>query len=357
MAHQLEITADGEASFAYSGKVGSAWHQLGVEMEDLSTVPEILAACRGDYEVHKDQLRAVDPMDDMNTIPTGKSMTWRERVEYAEDGSIIGADRQVLGVVGDDYRVIQNESAVRLGLELAGLAPDSPSIDCAGVLNEGRRFFVTIPLPEMVIDPNGINDRYGRNLVVVTGHDATQALELVNGFTRAVCANTVGAALRSSQLKIKIRHVGNGELPIHEAKTKLGLVLSAEEEFQQIAYGMLEHDANDNFVEKVCDKLWKLPEGANERTVYNHDKRKQEIEVIWKSDRCSGRFGENQYSVFQALTEWMEHRQHIVGKSNEYNRAYRATHSPDFNRRVHKLADLLQRKSPLKSDGWASIAA
>ena len=350
MAHELEIAADGSASFAYSGKIGSAWHRLGVEMEDLSTVEEILAAARADYIVHKDPLYAVDPTsDEGGYIDTGKHFTWRETHTVDEDGTPFETVKQCLGVVGSEYRTIQNSTAVELALELAGMSPDSPNIDCAGVLYDGRVFFATIPLPELVIDPKGIADRHGRNLVVVTGHAGNQSLELVNSYTRAVCANTVGAALRGSQQKIKIRHVATVDQAMVEAKSKLGLVLESDEQFQLIALNMLGMDSSWSELERIANKLWPLKDNANDRQKEYHSRRLNQIETIWNSDRGAGGVGENRYGVFQTLTEWMEWNQHIVGKSNVENRSLRAVDSPGFSQRVHKLGRVLQMKSPVKA--------
>lgn len=347
MAHQLEI-AGGQASFAYSGKIGSAWHKLGVELPDLSDADEILAACRGDYMVHRDKLLAVDPTGTGEAIETDAYMTWRERYNYDEEGTPTSTSKQVLGIVGSDYKTIQNRSVVGLGLTLAGMAPGEQGIDCAGVMYDGRRFFVTIPLPELVIDPEGIADRYGRNLVLVTGHDATQSLEIVNGFTRAVCANTVAAALRGSQHKVKIRHVGNTEATMAEVKKGLGLMLSADETFAEIAHTMLDMEGSWSLLERVADKLWPLKDGANDREKTNHHARLTKLQGIYDSDRGAGGVGHNRYAIFQTLTEYMEHDQHIVGKNTQYNRAQRAVASPGFNTRVHTLAKVLQQKQPVR---------
>jgi phage/plasmid-like protein (TIGR03299 family) len=354
MAHRIEITQNtGAASFAYSGKIGSAWHRLGIEMPDLSDADTILAAARADYDVHKDELLTPDPARPKESligrdelIPTGKYFTWRDAVQYDDDGTPTGSERQVLGIVGSEYQVIQNRAAVEFALEIANLQPHGEHIDCAGVLDNGRRFFATIPLPDHVIDPNGIADRYGRNLVVVTGHDATQSLEVVNGFTRAVCANTVSAALRATQHHIKIRHVATADTVI-EAKRTLGLALTADEQFQELAYSMLDKQCDWGLVERVCHKLWPLADDANERTKTNHEVRLQKIHTIWESDRGSGGSGGNHYAAFQTLTEYMEHEQHMVGVQDTYNRAYRAAMSPGFNGRVRKLARAMANKSPV----------
>ncbi len=346
MAHQLEQQADGSASFAYADSVGSPWHRLGVPMAGLSTVDEILAAARADYEVDKYPLLAADPFSDDGLLDTGKHITWRRTFEYDEDGTPTREFSQVLGIVGDDYRIIQNRAALEFAVELAGEVPGAPAVDCAGVLNGGKRFFATIPLPDLIVDPNGVSDGYSRNLVIVTGHTGTQAFEGVNGFTRAVCANTVSAALSQRNHKFKIRHVGDQDISMGEIKKALGLALSADEEFVEIAQNLLGKKATWSMVESVADKLWPLPEDPNDRQQHNHEKRMEELHDIWTSDRASAEFGANRYSVFHTITEHMEHQQHIVGKNTAENRADRAVRSPGFSSRVHRLARALQTKSP-----------
>lgn len=349
MAHELEIAADGSASFAYSAKIGSAWHHLGVPMEDLSDVESILAACRADFEVQKDKLFAVDPTGVDGGIPTGKFFTWREVTELDEQGVPVSTRKQTLGIVGDDYRTIQNAKAVDLALHLISLTPDAQAIDCAGVLDEGRRFFCTIPLPELVIDPQGINDRHGRNLVVSTGHDGTRSLELVNSVTRAVCANTVSAALRSNQFHIKIRHVGNTDEPVALAKAELGLVLSANEEFEKAAHEMLKHDCSWSTVEKIAEHLWPRGDTPNQVKILKHDQRIDQLHKIWDSPTGAGGVGTNNWAAFNTFTEYMEHRQHIVGLDTVVNRADRAADSPGFNNRVHKLSTVFRTGAPLRA--------
>lgn len=349
MAHEIEVDGEGKGSFAYSGKIGSAWHRLGVELPGLSKADDILAACRGDYEVHKTELLTPDPGKGQGNIPTGRYYTWRETKDVDEDGTEGPAYRQVLGVVGSDYRVIQNRQALDLALSMASMSPDKPNIDCAGVLNEGQRFFATIPLPELVIDPNGIADRYGRNMVVVTGHDGTNSLEVVNGFTRAVCANTVAAALSGTQFKIKIRHVGSDDIPVAVAKKQLGMLLSANEEFEAIAYSLLGKKSSWKEVERIAQKLWPVKPDASDQAKTINENRVVKLQTIWDSKRGAAGVGENRYAALQTFTEYMEHEQHIVGKSNRYNRSLRAVDSGGFNLRVNRLTKALQQAYPVKA--------
>lgn len=347
VAHEIEVTADEQASFAYSSQIGSAWHKLGVALPGLSNVDEILAACRGDYEVTKHRVVVEDPDVNGRLMPTDAWYTMRTSPTWFDSkaGEFKGGDNEVLGVVGGDYRVIQNRTVVELGLALADMTPDQPGVDCAGVLQNGRRFFVTIPLPPLVIDPKGINDVHGRNLVATTGHDGRHSLQVVNSITRAVCANTVAWALRGSTQQVKIRHTGRVGDSVASVKSKLGLLLSADEEFQLIAEQLLGQEASWSLVERIHDRLWPLKPRASQRSNTLRDRRLSTLEELWVSDRNSGGVGPNRWAALNTFTEYFEHQARIKGKDTTSARAERAVTSDRFAERVRSLTLALMQDS------------
>ncbi len=357
MAHEIEVNEAGE-SFAFNRNYGSAWHQLGTEMHGEATVEEMLSAARADFVVHKDPMYVQDPAhDEDGLIESGRYITWRRRDVYNEDGDYEGPETQILGYVGPDYTVLQNEEVLRFALSLVNDAlPEAGvdgagQIDCVGVLNDGERFFATIPLPDLVLDPNGINDVHKRNLAVVTGHNGKTACSLVNTTTRVVCSNTVSAALAQRHQQVAIRHVTGRmtDTPLVITKARLGLLLSADEEFEKMMLEMMGHKCSWATVEKVIDRMWPMPDDANERTQTNHEKRKEQIHDIWTSDRASGGVGNNNYAGFQAVTEWMEFQQHIVGEYTDANRAERALTGRGFAQRVNRLAKAFTTGQPVRA--------
>lgn len=354
MAHQLEQTPDGRTSFAYSSTYGSAWHRLGVRLEGLQGLDEILTAARADYVVHKSKLVTPDPRvvtDDPlesygaeSIIDSGQWFTWRERPRRRNtDGQAIGTEAQVLGVVGKDYHTVQNRALGKLAFALIGEMPDSDAADCAGVLNDGRRFFMTLPLPPLVVDPDGIADVHNRFLVATTSHDGRYSVQLVNSITRAVCANTVDAALRKATRLFTIRHTRSADIAISQAKKQLGLLLSADEQFEVTAMDLLRLDASWSTVEKVANILWPKPDPADssQRQRTNHERRLQALSSIWTSPTGSAGVGQNGWAAFNTLSEYLEHRSPLNGRDTPKNRARRMIRDDAMIRRINSLPKLV----------------
>lgn len=346
MAHNLEITADKTASFAFSQQIGSAWHNLGTPLDGLSTAEEILAACRGDYTVSKHKILAEDPMVPGRMMETDRFMTVRQRPVVIDSNGVTGGENHVLGVVGSQYEVIQNQEALELALGLVtdvadrfGFDIDAAAglVDCAGVLRDGKQFFATIPLPPVVLAPNDQADLHGRNLVVTTGHDGGTALQLVNSYVRAVCANTVDWALRSSERAVSVRHTRNADTRIVEAKSQLGLLLDAEEEFKKIALELMGSECSFAAVEGIANLLWPTPEvGETDRQRENREVRMATLREIWEGDTAVGAVGSNRWAAFNTLSSYFEHRQ-----PTSMNRSERAVVDGAFGVNLHRVGQLL----------------
>lgn len=346
MAHNLELTGDGNASFAYSAEHGDPWHRLGTPVDGLSTVTEILVAARADFEVHKTKLATPDPTGGDRLLDTGKSYTWRNRPIWidAETDELRGGEPHVLGIVGDDYPVIQNGDVAHLGRRLIDALPGDRIVDCAGVLDDGRRFFMTIPLDDVVLDPNGVADRHTRNLVLTTGHNGRYALQAVHGVTRAVCENTVQAALQYSDWCVSIRHVGTFDPDVVELRPMLGLAERGGARFEEVATTLLSVPAGFDDVVKVHDKLWspETPE-MSDRAVSLRSGRLQTLSELWSSETNVGAVGANRWAALMTFSEYFEHRQSFAGMKSSGARSERATATAgSLHDNVHKTSRILQ---------------
>lgn len=329
--HNLEQTGDGATSFAYSKQHGDPWHKLGVALDDLSTVTEILVAARADYVVKKQPLSTPDPTAGKHQpgrlLVTGKSYTWRERPIWMDNGDgLRGGDAHVLGVVGNDYCVVQNEDVARLAERLVNALPGDRIVDCAGVLDDGRRFFMTIPLDDVVIDPNGAADVHRRNLVMTTGHNGHHALQAVHGITRAVCENTVQAALALADWVVSIRHTSTFDPNVADLRPMLGLAERSGPLFETLATDLLAQPAGFDDVVKTHDKLWS-PEtpDMSDRAKSLRGNRLIELRSLWDSDTNIGAVGENRWAALMTFSEYFEHRQRFAGHRDADARLLRAT--------------------------------
>jgi phage/plasmid-like protein (TIGR03299 family) len=120
---------------------------------------------------------------------------------------------KMLGIVTEDYGVVQNEDAFKfIDTLVTGKMADAahtPVIETAGVLDDGKRVFITAKFPEQIILDNKGNDRVEMYIVFTTSHDGTGAVNCLVTPIRVVCNNTLNFAMRNHSGKLSLRHSRN----------------------------------------------------------------------------------------------------------------------------------------------------
>lgn len=221
MAHNIEIReVNGVkvASFAENGKKERAWHNLGDDQQIFDRpmfVSEALKACHADYQVQLQPVAALSP----------------EIVEMMANGEMIHPDmlldlivsdkkatmrtdtNKVLGLVGEKYGVVSNESAFKfVDLFCSGQFADrdnTPVIETCGVLGNGERVFVTAKFPEQIVIDAKRDDLVDMYMTFTTSHDGTGAVRAMVTPIRVVCNNTLSMALTNNIGRVSFRHTSN----------------------------------------------------------------------------------------------------------------------------------------------------
>lgn len=306
MAHELEII-NGEASMAYNLKSGVPWHNLGVPMQGLQTVEAMLKAAKADYEVALTRVAAID--DDGNLIrnPDGTPVVIndsRATVRVNDDGSF-----NDLSTVGTRYEVRQNREVAERALAVVGASRGESVIDTCGVMREGRRFFMTIDLGALIIDPLGVNDKIDRYLVVSAGHDGVWPIRYANTDIRAVCKNTVVMGLKSAKRVFTARHTSNVDSTIADAQEVLRISTKWAAEFQAEAERMLRIPVipGSKSIDTVLNAVFPLEKDATDRQKRNHDEITSTVRSVFVNDRNAGGFGYNGWTLYNAVVEYLDH--------------------------------------------------
>lgn len=304
MSHELEINQSGEASFAYNRRNGMPWHRLGTPVDGNGTAEDMLRIAKADYEVQIVPVYTLDPF-------TGEPQIVPERFSTGRlDPHAEGIPAfQSWEVVKGRYAVVQNKVVLEKALQVVGASGGEAVIDTLGVLNEGRRFFATIALDDLVIDPMGVNDKICRNLVVETSHDGTTPIRYVNTDVRAVCANTVRMALDMAQSVFTTRHTTNVAGRLDEAAEVLGMSTQWATEFNAMAERMLAIDIphGSGRIDRVLNAIWPEGDADTDRKVRNRDAKVEDIRFRYANENNAGGFGTNGWSLFQAVGEYMDH--------------------------------------------------
>lgn len=169
MGHELEYNRDGTARFAYVDTGIAPWHRLGTSVQGLQTAEKMLEIAKADFDVILTRVAAVDDEGNVIRNVDGSPVIIqdsRATVRQNLDGTF-----DPLATVGTRYEVRQNKEVLERALAVVGSSMGEAVMDTVGVLRNGKRFFATIELGALVIDPKGVDDRIARYLVVSSGHD------------------------------------------------------------------------------------------------------------------------------------------------------------------------------------------
>lgn len=308
MAHELEIV-NGKANMAYAtgGDRKIPWHRLGTPMAGLQTMEAMLAAANADFDVVISRVAAVDDEGNLLRNSDGSIVMIddsRATIRQNLDGNF-----QALATVGTRYEVRQNREVLERALAVVGASSGDALIDTVGVLRDGKRFFATIELDALVLDPSGTNDRIARYLVVSCGHDGVWPIRYANTDVRAVCNNTVIMGLNSAQRVFTARHTRNVDTVIEDAQHVLQISSEWGKAFSKEAERMMSISIPNGSlkIDNVLAKVFPAEKGETTRQKKNRDEVNTLIRGLYVNDKNAGKFGFNGWSLYNAIVEYLDH--------------------------------------------------
>ena len=298
MSHELELI-NGDASFAFNSKRGLPWHRLGVSMDGDQDAHTMLRAANADYQVVLTPATTQHP-------GTGETMVIEDNFVTGRFSPHTG-EYETWAPVKGRYAVVQNEEVLEKALAVVGSSMGDAVIDTLGVLNDGKRFFATINMEDLVIDPLGVNDVIKRNLVVESSHDGTTPIRYINTDVRAVCANTVRFAKMSAQSMFTARHTTNVANKLAEAGLVLGISNEWAVAFKAEAEELLAASVSDFDISRVMDDIWPEKKADTDRKARTRDENIVSVRSRLASHKNAGGHGNNAWSLLQAITEHFDH--------------------------------------------------
>ena len=228
MAHQINFNEKtGKHSF-FSTKE-KAWHKLGQVVDRYPTSAETIQYAGLDYIVEKRPLFTYDTEN--HTADPDTDIIIPE-ISVPNYFATIRADTdQVLGVVGNDYEVVQNRDAFAFFDAIVG-GGDGILYETAGALGNGERIFITAKLPGYIRVGN--DDLIEKYLFLTTSHDGFGSITAAFTPIRVVCNNTLHAALNNMSNCVKIRHTESAKERLLQAHKIMGLTNSMSNELNGI---------------------------------------------------------------------------------------------------------------------------
>lgn len=215
------------------------------------------------------------------------------------------ARRSILGVVGNDYTIMQNQTIRDLGVAFA--SETGAGGVAAGAYGNpiGSRVYLAFKLPEG-LDIGG--DRHDLYMTFGTSHDGGTSLWGTLAPIRLACTNQVSATFGRLANKFVIRHTGDmaGKLKaVHDVLVHNDAWTAR---WRSACDTMLETRLSSGDVDKFLTTL--MPTPASVRTEHGarvwEDRRAAIASLARSADTCQ--FGRGTaYSLYQAVAEWADH--------------------------------------------------
>lgn len=295
MAHALEVSESGEVAFALRGE--PAWHGLANVMFDKDahvTTAEMLEAGKlSGWDVRLEDI----------PLPEGYRSSQSNQLVVRTNPFDQGTD--VLAVVGDRYKVVQNEQLFDFA---DGILDGGAEWESAGSIKNGRVVFGSMVVPrEFILDPKGANDKTVTYLLVHTSHDGSTAVQANITPVRVVCQNTLNMAVQGSKSSFRIRHTATVDGKIDEARRVLGLTFAHMDTFETIAKGMFETKVTDKQWDKLISDLYPLDDQSSKTAQTRHAQKVDTLQALWKVSPTNDTIKNTAWGALNALTERIDY--------------------------------------------------
>ena len=302
------------------------WHGLGVVLDEYPrSIDDALAKAGLGWTVtHGDVLVVKTPewTDDFGTKHPPELVPAKGfKANLRED---IGT---VLGIVSDEYEVVENRDAFRF---LDALIGSELYFETAGSLWGGRRVWVLARLPEYV-EYGG--DESATYIYVANSHDGSMAVTAAVTPIRIVCANTLGAALRqaehgvSAQRTFRFRHTGNLQTKFAEACRVLGLTINYQHQFKVLADRLAREPITAaRFERAVLRHLWTIDEDTRPRARANRERTIEQVLAIFRGRGSAGDTTGNspgsKWVAWNAIAEHLDHGRRYTARTHQIQRSF-----------------------------------
>jgi phage/plasmid-like protein (TIGR03299 family) len=271
-----------------------SWHRVGTPLDHPATAAEAIQAAGLDWSV------ALEPVQDLRgrPIPGSRALVRTDRMEP-------------LSVVGTGYRPIQNVDAFRFADLLVG--EDKAIYESAGSLDGGRRIWLEAKLPGDVWVEG--EDRVQRYLLLTNPHFRGSSLWVLLTARRLVCENMLFAALAQGRTyAVRIRHTGDLESHVAEARRLLGISLKYFDDFGEQARRFAKRSMSSLAVKEYFEGLVPDPKDADPVRAAST---RETLLRLFESGRGSDLPGARGtlWGAVNAVSEFTDHKRSTRGSS------------------------------------------
>lgn len=266
----------------YSETTPALWHELGVELNCPRTAREAIRKAGLDYTVVKKPLG----------LKTGL-----EREAYATLRTDTG---DILGVASESYEPVQNIDAFTFFDAL--VADDQATYETAGVLGKGECVWILAKLPGFIkVHGNDIVHKY---ILLTNNHDSSSQVRLKIIPIRAICNNTLTAALQGAG-DLAIRHTPNAAWNSQQAAKMLTLSNFLYEELDHVFNRMAVKSITPEQLLEYVQAL--IPDNEEPQNMSTTEKIRASVLQLHDSGRGASLSRGTVWGAFNSVVEYTDH--------------------------------------------------
>lgn len=214
----------------------TTWNSIGQDVNTCKDLESVLQASGLDYTVEKVPTYTLDQWGQPVAIPNRLATTRN-------------TDEHVYDVVSDKYEVIQNRDA----FDFVNYMGDELVFNKAGETANGMVYIIG-SLPEV----NILGDKFIPHVIFRNGFSGKVKISAAICPLRIVCQNQFNFAFKNAQNSINIRHVGNAEKKLEEAKEVLKLSADYMQELNAAAEHYAGMKLSQGTLNKVLDTMFPM---------------------------------------------------------------------------------------------------
>lgn len=234
--------------------------------------------------------------------------------------NIRSTDHEVLGVVSDRYKIIQNTDAFSFTDELLG---EGVRYETAGSLQKGRKVWLLARLPKEYIIAG---DRISPYLVFSNTHDGSGAVRAAVTPVRVVCNNTLNLALDTAKRSFSMVHTGDIRGKVQEAKQTLFMAERYMESLGREFEKLRKQKISDRQVKEYIEMLLPLEEDASPVTARNVAKLRNDMAVRYFEAPDLQDAGKNAYRFINAVSDFATHAEPVRRTKNYQENLFMRTY-------------------------------
>lgn len=204
-----------------------------------------------------------------------------------------------LGIVSSRYKIVQNTEAFEFTDNLIG---GDVRYETAGSLCNGKKVWMLAKMPSTKI----AGDETETYVAFTNTHDGTGSVKAIVTPIRVVCANTLSLALSTAQRSWSMRHLGDVQSKLDEARNVLELTEIYMEELDKQANRWANVTINEEMTMEALSKLFPVKEDDTDRKKRNVQEAKDEFIACYLAPDIAKFYG-TAWGFINAASDFVTH--------------------------------------------------